>query len=179
MTSGQLGTKSGGLEATGPLTLSWSSLQYSASTSYVSPCLLRKPPLVHVLPRSLRPHIAAQVPLRAERGPKCAERPKLVPTRTFLVFLHLVQVSGNRTLILCGEQRATLIGSSEMVLSQCGRWKAQPPIGEAQISHCRASLERLRASLWFSGFPVFPVVGTLSLPAFPKTELQDIVVFSP
>lgn len=50
----------------------------------------------------------------------------MVPTRTFLVFLYLVQVSENRTLTLCGEQRAALICFSEMVLSQCRRRKAQP-----------------------------------------------------
>jgi hypothetical protein len=38
-------------------------------------------------------------------------------------------------------------------------------------------LERVRASLWFSGSPVSPVAVTLILPAFPKTELTEIVVF--
>lgn len=104
----------------------------------------------------------------------CAERLKVVSTRPFLIFLYLVQVPGNRTLTRCEEQRATLICFSEMVLSQCGRRKAQPLI-RGMVEHRLLTTEhpwtgKIESIFVVLRFPGLPNCWNLKPLCFPENR---------
>lgn len=128
----------------------------------LAPCATQLTQMTYYCPSSPKSWAGAHVC----RGPSwCPQGPSW-----YLCILSTFQETG---LLPCVE-------SGEPLPSASLKW-SYPSAGEGRLSPCSGAwestelsrqsipgLERLKASVWFSGFPVSPVAGTFKPPCFPK-----------